>query len=639
MASLIVPDHIDFSAYMDATDAAHRVTPAPRYVDDVIDYFHGEKRDHGQVLPWRKTHGLMRFRPGEVTLWSGLNGHGKALCLETEIPTPAGWMRMGDIRPGDVVFDERGKPCNVVADTQVQIGRPCFRVLFSDGTWIIADAEHEWVTETAAGRPGRHGSQTVTTREIAATVHGTGCRERLANHSIAVAGSLSLPVADLPIPPYALGAWLGDGTSSDSSITSNDPEVIREIEACGFPCVKSASRLRYGIRGGFYRLLRLNGLLNNKHIPPAYLRASDAQRLELLRGLMDTDGHVTDYGRCEFTAMRKHLAEQTLELVLSLGWQAKMVIGEATISGKKCGTKYRVTFTPDRPVFRMARKVARCTDSISDRAKRRYIVACEPVDSVPVKCIQVDSPSRLYLASRAFIPTHNSQVLGMVSLWLVPQQQKTVIASLEMKPVVTLARMCRQAACEARPTPDVIRTFHELTDGRLWLYDQQGAVHADKMLAVIRYCADKLGINHFILDSLLKCGIGEDDYNGQKAFIDQITSAARDYQIHIHLVAHSRKGRDENTPPGKMDVRGSSSITDQVDNVLTVWRNKPKEREQRENDPKFDPNAPDCMLICDKQRNGEWEGAINLWFRSASMLYVDHPDMADMDVTSFVVGT
>jgi twinkle protein len=157
------------------------------------------------------------------------------------------------------------------------------------------------------------------------------------------------------------------------------------------------------------------------------------------------------------------------------------------------------------------------------------------------------------------------------------------------------------------------------------LYDQQGTVKAEKMIGVMRYAAEVEGVNHFILDSFMKCGIGEDDFNGQKKFIDNICTVARDSGMHIHVVCHARKTMNEKAVPGKMDVKGTGAITDQVDNVINWWRNKDKENRIRK---KIDveETEPDAMLICDKQRNGEWEGTIGLWFDPASLQFVQYPN-------------
>ncbi len=224
-----------------------------------------------------------------------------------------------------------------------------------------------------------------------------------------------------------------------------------------------------------------------------------------------------------------------------------------------------------------------------------------------------------------------SLALGQVCLGLIAQRRVVCIASMEMKPAITLARVCRQAYGDSRPDPEFIREFSSITNRRLWLYDQQGTVRAEKMLAVVRYCADQIKVNHFVIDSLMKCGIAEDDYNRQKSFVDSLTAIARDTGIHLHLVAHSRKGRDEFDAPGKMDVKGTGAITDQVDNVITTWRNKRKERELQEGNAKRS-EEPDALLLVDKQRHGEWEGSIGLWFHPASQQFVENGVRGAMDL-------
>jgi len=227
-----------------------------------------------------------------------------------------------------------------------------------------------------------------------------------------------------------------------------------------------------------------------------------------------------------------------------------------------------------------------------------------------------------------------SLVTGQIALSLCAQDQKVCIASFEMKPSRTLERMGRQWSCfnpndpafcgsdEARDQLiDLYAQFRDWTTGRLWLYDQQGTVNAGQVCAVVRYCAKELGINHFFVDSLMKCVASEDDYNGQKQFVDELTAIARDHGIHIHLVHHIRKPADESHKPSKYDYKGTGAITDQVDNVVSVWRNKAKERD-REAGKQVKDTDPDALLICDKQRNGEWEGWIGLWFDPVSQQFL-----------------
>jgi twinkle protein len=221
-----------------------------------------------------------------------------------------------------------------------------------------------------------------------------------------------------------------------------------------------------------------------------------------------------------------------------------------------------------------------------------------------------------------------SLMSGFVSLDLMAMGQKVCIASFEMKPHSTLKRMIRQwcgypSDDEFSTDPeataamrDLYEQFGILADSRLWFYDQQGTVSSNQMIAVARYCAKELGIQHLFIDSLMKCVRGTDDYNAQKNFVDELTAIARDHDMHIHLVHHIRKLENEMKRPDKTDVKGAGEITDQVDNVLLVWRNKAEGNAKKDADP-------DALLICCKQRHGEWEGGINLWFDRDSQQYTE----------------
>lgn len=212
-----------------------------------------------------------------------------------------------------------------------------------------------------------------------------------------------------------------------------------------------------------------------------------------------------------------------------------------------------------------------------------------------------------------------SLLTSQVALDLVAQDRRVVIASLEMAPIKTLKRMARQAIGNSRPTPEAIGQFVNWLSRRLWLYDQHGRADPRFMLAVIRYSALELKATHFFLDSLMMVTRGEEDYDGQKDFVTELCAIAHDTGIHIHLIHHTRKMKDEGDIPGKFDAKGSGSITDQVDNVFTVWRNKRKEADRVSG--QVDEGKPDALLVCDKQRHGEWEGRVGLWFDPESMRY------------------
>lgn len=223
-----------------------------------------------------------------------------------------------------------------------------------------------------------------------------------------------------------------------------------------------------------------------------------------------------------------------------------------------------------------------------------------------------------------------SLVTSQIALGLVQQGKKVCIASFEMTPAATLGRIIKQAVACANPTEKYIHKFLDWTDNKLWIYDQLGTVDGDKLRAVIRYCSEELGVEHFFIDSMMKVVKGDDDYNGQKNFVDEVCALARETKMHIHLIAHVRKGQTEYDVPDKFSVKGSSSVTDQVDNVWIVFRNKKKEDQMRNamNTPeKIEElkNFPDSMLICSKQRHGNWEGKVGLWLHQESMSFVERP--------------
>ncbi|MFE3753861.1 replicative DNA helicase [Nocardia tengchongensis] len=205
------------------------------------------------------TNGL---HPGQMVIVAARPGVGKALALDTLLPTPDGWITMGEVEVGDELLDAQGKPTRVVAATDVMLDRPCYEVEFSDGTVIVADEQHQWLTETRSSRRSaqqatigynRHRNQQTfaqvrTTAEIAATVRCETADRRL-NHSVDNAEALQLPERELLIPPYTLGAWLGDGSSACAQLTTADPEILHRIENEGIVTTHSDSApLRYSLR-------------------------------------------------------------------------------------------------------------------------------------------------------------------------------------------------------------------------------------------------------------------------------------------------------------------------------------------------------------------------------------------------------
>lgn len=380
----------------------------------------------------RKKGGYRRFRE---SYWEVPRKNGKALAVDTPIPTPDGWKMHGDLRTGDMVFGVDGKPQRVIAVTDHYMG-PSMALTLSDRESIIAHERHEWVTERTwfTGRPrgSRQQLPPVETVRIAETLRMTGARPDFV-HRIRLAKALVLPEAQLPVDPYVLGAWLGDGTSGAAQITSADPEIPQYIRSRGVPCVPIAKfagpavlyRLSDGDRSQAARnhclaaRLRELGVLGKgrKHIPPLYLRASRDQRLELLRGLIDTDGYISARGQVVFSTIRERLSGDFIELVRSLGMKPTLRVDRAVLNGKDCGANYEIQFWPPEgvQVARLERKAQRqVAGKACRRSAARTVVSVEPVGERMVNCIQVETG--VYLAGRGFVPTHNSVIAAGVGI-------------------------------------------------------------------------------------------------------------------------------------------------------------------------------------------------------------------------------
>jgi twinkle protein len=202
--------------------------------------------------------------------------------------------------------------------------------------------------------------------------------------------------------------------------------------------------------------------------------------------------------------------------------------------------------------------------------------------------------------------------------------QKVCIASMEMKPRDSMAKLSTQAAGVGCPGRDYIRAFHTWTNGKLWIYDHLGRLASRRALAVATYVRKEVKVDHLVIDSLMKCGIGVDDLTGQKDFVDSLCTIARDTGLHIHLVVHMRKGENERVAPGKFDVKGAGEITDLVDNLVIVWKNLRKP-EPKENEAPS--GEPDAYVRVAKQRHFPWEGSFAFWFDKGSQQFLEYERM------------
>lgn len=371
----------------------------------------------------------------------------KALALDTPIPTPTGWKRMGDLRVGDEVFDENGHPCEVTWVSPIHRDRPVYSVRTDCGDEIIADRDHEWLVRLC-GKPKRKPknpddirvkADRAPTFKIKET-HEL-CRKRVKRPMIARARALTLPhLPDcfLPVDPYLLGIWLGDGTSSAMSITSSDedrPWLRAELHRLGYVTTDRSAPYLFGVSGVRHLFVSM-GLLNDphhntygrKHIPEQYLRASYEQRLALLQGLVDSDGTVCKERGCTtFCNTNLELALQVRELVRTLGVKAGWSEAPAMLNGVQHGMSYKVSFYL-KDSARLPRK--RVLTRSSTRKPNTYIDVT-PAGTADTVCIEVNSPSHLFLCGRSMTPTHNSTYVSIAApAYIMARRPATRIISV-----------------------------------------------------------------------------------------------------------------------------------------------------------------------------------------------------------------
>lgn len=410
------------------------------------------------------------------------------LALDTPVPTPTGWTTMGAIEVGDKVIGRDGTCARVIGTSPVAKGRPCYRVLFVDGTSVVTDKAHRWAVIDR--KNPTHGVVTRTTLQMSQDVRlrSYGGREPIYRWATPQSEPLRLSAIRLPIDPYVLGAWLGDGDSRAATVTQSEndtPELVAALAGRGTRARRISSqgapRLYLdGLRKG----LRLEGLLGEKRIPERYLRASIDQRLELLRGLMDTDGHVTSRGWCTFSTNRTALASQMAELLRTLGHRPTIIATEDARSRTGVGIKVSFQSRPGMVPFSLARKALRCSASRAARQVTRSIVSIEPVPSVPVRCIGVDNADHLFLVGEGMVPTHNTHRL------VLPRQReahRTMLANLPKRRIadpwaleVTTAPAPGEGSV-AEGTMDYAREVQSgrIPDARLFFFHRQASESHD----------------------------------------------------------------------------------------------------------------------------------------------------------------
>jgi replicative DNA helicase len=545
----------------------------------------------------RLTNGL---HPGQLIIVAARPAIGKALAVDTPIPTPQGWTTMGEISVGEQVLGPDGSATEVVAATEIMVGRPCYLIEFSDGSRIVADAQHQWQVATAKG------SQVVTTEVLHEQQDGGQ-----SSFSLPAVESLELPEAELPIDPYALGAWLTH-TAGDLP-----DEVQMLVATTGGNLSEVAAQARD------------LGITHRGFIPPEYLRASLQQRKELLAGLLDVGAELDEDGRIVLDTESRPLAQGLFELLSTFGISA-------TVSGQphrgNRGPQIRLTFTSDQPVFRLTEKDLRHKEWLAGNtvSHERAITNITPIPSVPVRCIEVANSSHLFLAGRTMVPTHNSTLgLDIARSASIKNGVASVIFSLEMSSQEIVTRLL---SAEAQIPLHHIRSGNVQDSDWSKIASRQGVLHGSPLyiddspnmtMAEIRAKCRRLRqrneLRLVIVDYMQLMTSGKRVESRQQEvseFSRALKLLAKELDVPVIAISQLNRGPEarNDKKPMLSDLRESGSLEQDADMVVLIHREDAYDRDS--------PRIGEADLIVAKHRNGPTD-TVTVAFQGHYSRFVD----------------
>ncbi|MCK0438959.1 replicative DNA helicase [Gordonia alkaliphila] len=501
------------------------------------------------------TNGL---HPGQMIIVAARPGVGKALALDTPLPTPTGWTRMGKVAVGDHLIGADGEPTRIVAISEVMTARPCFEVEFADGAVIVADRDHQWPVELDDD------ARVLTTDELRAHVGNVGIRN---------AAPLELPEREFAYGPYTVAALAG--------MAYDDPEIAVRIEAEGPVEVMTL-------------MADLAGL-----IPSEYLRGSVRQRRAVLAGLLDARARVEDDGWITIPIVTRRMSEVITDLVAGLGY-----VYQREPTGW-------IRMAADDDVFTVHKKAVRHKE-LRGKAGFRRIVAIRPVDSVPVRCVQVDNADHLYLAGEAMVPTHNSTLaMDFLRSASVHHGLSAAMFSLEMSKTEIVMRLL---SAEARVKLGDMRSGNMSDDDWSRLARRMGEISSAPLfiddspnltMMEIRAKARRLKQRHdlklVVIDYMQLMSSGKKVESRQQEvseFSRSIKLLAKELEVPVVAISQLNRGPEQRTDkrPQVSDLRESGSLEQDADMVILLHRPDAFERD--------DPRAGEADIIVGKHRNG-----------------------------------
>lgn len=366
-------------------------------------------------------------------------GSGKLVTHVTPVLTVDGWSTHGQLKVGDRIYSASGRPTTVIKLHEERDDYDLWDVHFSDGVTETFSGGHLFVVDEFVGKSKRRrvtksvvdmlDSGLMFKRPLSPSSKCT--RPDVTKYALPPQPVLEMPERDLPMDPYVLGYWLGDGSSRCNSIACWDEDeehVSAALQAAGYLtsvtvdhgrtlCVRFGHERRHGKLYGGAADLGSARVLGRKHIPDIYLYASAEQRLALAQGLLDSDGYVAKSGSAEWCTVRKEMAYQAAQLLRSLGVRVNVKESDAKLYGRVTGKRYRLVFKPykHQRLFTLPRKAER----VKEQKRKPQPITIRSITRAPDqlgRCISVDGDGT-YLVGETLKPTHNSPFAAALSMF------------------------------------------------------------------------------------------------------------------------------------------------------------------------------------------------------------------------------
>ncbi|MGN6231593.1 MAG: replicative DNA helicase [Trinickia sp.] len=567
---------------------------------------------------------------GELIIVAGRPSMGKAQPLDARVKTLSGWKRMGDLEVGDALASVDGEP-SMVTGIYPQGERQVYRVRFSDGRSAECCDEHLWRVHFREWAQPR----VVDTGQLRSLLTRKRYQNRL---------WIDLPSGDfghdeaLPVDPWVLGALLGDGAIGSTSVRFSDKaqetldrmraragddmrleyagQYDWRIERC--PAAETTARPRVNpIEQALERLALWGCTSYDTFIPRAYLDAAKPARLDLLRGLLDTDGWVESWGTVRYSTASERLARDVCELVRSLGgWCTVSAKNTSLTSGsvRQAGaTAYQCTISHPDPLslFLFEGKRERLERGRA-RRKMPVVVSIEPTRVAPTQCISVSHPLRLYLTDD-YVVTHNTAFSMNIGEYVAVEYGLPVaVFSMEMPGTQLVMRMLgsvgrldqhrmRTGRLTDEDWPKLTHAVQKMSEAQLFI-DETGGLNPMELRSRARRLARQCGKLGLIIVDYLQLMSGSSTGENRATEISEISRSLKGLakELDVPVIALSQLNRSLEQRPNKRpvmsDLRESGAIEQDADVILFIYR-----------DEVYNPDSPDkgtAEIIIGKQRNG-----------------------------------